>query len=122
MLKRQKLCTLLILVSVNIYARPYGEGLFEDEIGKYDNQNIKVIVEEASKVCINLLKGDFIIKHWLYKPNQDEVFLTGRTREWFFYKEAQCSYRPSNQSAGAIKFPRGFNILGKHEDFKTNNY
>lgn len=121
---KYKLCGLLILMSlsVNIYAKPYIGGSFEDEIGKYDSPAIKVIIDAASKTCRKMFKGDFIIEHWLYKPTEDEVYLTGRTSSWFSFKEADCSYRPSNKSAAGSKSPGGLNIMGEYEKFKTENW
>lgn len=109
MLKRNQLYLLLvwIFMSVNGHAKPYVNGAFEDKIGTYDSPAIKLIINEASKVCLKMFKNDFIIEYWVYKPNQDEVYLTGRTRSWFFPKKADCSYRPSNKSAGGNKFPGG---------------
>lgn len=111
---------LFLLLSGNISAKPSIDGTYEDEVGKYDTPDIKLAVVQASKVCTSMFKGDFIIAHWLYAPNRDEIYLTGRTHGWLFYKEADCSYRPSNRSATGGKYPSGLNIMGEYEKFQTN--
>lgn len=123
MLNINKLYAILmvLIVSAKIEAKPYIGGTFQDEIGRYDRPDIQITVEEANKVCNNMFKNDFIVEHWLYAPNRDEVYLTGRTHGWLFPKEASCSYRPSNKSATGSKYPSGFNIMGEHEKFKTDH-
>ena len=69
--------------------------------------------------------GDFIAEHWVYKPRNDEVYITGRTKGFFddrikwFVQNTDCSFRPSNRSAAGGKFPKGLNIAGKYERFST---
>lgn len=109
----------LIFITVTAAAKPYINGTFQDDIGQYDTPAIKASVIEASKICIAMFKGDFIVTHWLYAPKRDEVYLTGKTRSWFFPKNVDCSYRPSNQSATGSKYANGPNMLGEYEHFTT---
>ncbi|KTC98361.1 hypothetical protein [Legionella erythra] len=108
----------LLLVCSQALATPYLGGSFQGDMGHYDNEAIAKVVNEASQVCTAMFKGDFEITHWLYKPKQDEVYLTGNTSRWF-YDKAGCSYRPSDHSATGSQYPAPPNFFGDYEKFST---
>lgn len=116
------LIRLLILLSLSLtcYAKAYQQGVFSDDIGKYDTPQLKQQVETAIKLCTKLFNDNFIAEDWTFYPVPNQILIDGYSKSRLFGQHEKCRYHLTDGTVNGIKMPSSLNRLDAFEIYQSH--